>query len=160
MAVIWRIIVFNLESNRIGYGRWYVFSTSPSIIHCIHATGDTNTVLRIYECVLREPTCAFKVRHLDVNHTKIRLYYYSRRMVIQCWTRRHGDRQTPPSVNTNGQADINITAASRCPSTIVKSFTSNCQCAACKSCFAWSAAQPAARTNWLIITWCLSSSMF
>lgn len=40
------------------------------------------------------------------------------------------------------------------------SFTSNCQCAAWRSCFAWSAAQPAVRTNWLIITWCLSSSIF
>lgn len=29
--------------------------------------------------------------------------------------------------------------------------TSNCQCAACKSCFAWSLAQPAAITNWFII---------
>ncbi len=38
--------------------------------------------------------------------------------------------------------------------------TSNCQCAACRSCFAWSAAQPAVKTNWLIITWCLSSSIF
>lgn len=38
--------------------------------------------------------------------------------------------------------------------------TSNCQWAACSSCFAWSAAQPAVSTNWLIITWCLSSSMF
>lgn len=38
-------------------------------------------------------------------------------------------------------------------------LTSNCQCAACSSCLAWSAAQPAASTNWLIITWCLSSSM-
>lgn len=38
--------------------------------------------------------------------------------------------------------------------------TSNCQCAAWRSCFAWSAAQPAVRTNWLIITWCLSSSIF
>lgn len=37
---------------------------------------------------------------------------------------------------------------------------SNCQCAACSSCLAWSAAQPAASTNWLIITWCRSSSMF
>lgn len=37
---------------------------------------------------------------------------------------------------------------------------SNCQWAACSSCFAWSAAQPAARTNWLIMTWCRSSSMF
>lgn len=37
---------------------------------------------------------------------------------------------------------------------------SNCQWAACSSCFAWSAAQPAASTNWLIMTWCLSSSMF
>lgn len=39
-------------------------------------------------------------------------------------------------------------------------FTSNCQCAACKSCFAWSAAHPAVKTNWFIITWCLSSSIF
>lgn len=38
-------------------------------------------------------------------------------------------------------------------------LTSNCQCAACKSCFAWSAAHPAVRTNWFIITWCLSSSI-
>lgn len=38
--------------------------------------------------------------------------------------------------------------------------TSNCQWAACSSCFAWSAAQPAVSTNWLIMTWCLSSSMF
>uniref|UniRef100_A0A0E9UPW0 Uncharacterized protein n=1 Tax=Anguilla anguilla TaxID=7936 RepID=A0A0E9UPW0_ANGAN len=29
-----------------------------------------------------------------------------------------------------------------------------------EACFAWSPAQPAARTNWLIINWCLSSSMF
>lgn len=43
---------------------------------------------------------------------------------------------------------------------IIIFFTSNCQCAACKSCFAWSAAQPAVRTNWLIMTWCLSSSIF
>ncbi len=39
-------------------------------------------------------------------------------------------------------------------------LTSNCQCAACKSCFAWSAAHPAVKTNWFIITWCLSSSIF
>lgn len=38
--------------------------------------------------------------------------------------------------------------------------TSNCQWAACSSCFAWSAAQPAASTNWLIMTWCRSSSIF
>lgn len=37
---------------------------------------------------------------------------------------------------------------------------SNCQCAACKSCFAWSAAHPAVRTNWFIITWCFRSSIF
>lgn len=39
-------------------------------------------------------------------------------------------------------------------------LTSNCQWAACRSCFAWSAAQPAVKTNWLIMTWCLSSSIF
>lgn len=39
-------------------------------------------------------------------------------------------------------------------------LTSNCQWAACSSCFAWSAAHPAVKTNWLIMTWCLSSSMF
>lgn len=38
--------------------------------------------------------------------------------------------------------------------------TSNCQWAAWRSCFAWSAAQPAVKTNWLIMTWCLSSSIF
>lgn len=38
--------------------------------------------------------------------------------------------------------------------------TSNCQWAAWRSCFAWSAAQPAVKTNWLIMTWCRSSSMF
>jgi hypothetical protein len=40
------------------------------------------------------------------------------------------------------------------------SHTSNCQCAACRSCFAWSAAHPAVRTNWFIITWCFRSSIF
>lgn len=38
--------------------------------------------------------------------------------------------------------------------------TSNCQWAAWRSCFAWSAAQPAVKTNWLIMTWCRSSSIF
>lgn len=42
-----------------------------------------------------------------------------------------------------------------------KSFlTSNCQWAACRSCFAWSAVHPAVRTNWFIITWFFRSSMF
>lgn len=39
-------------------------------------------------------------------------------------------------------------------------LTSNCQWAAWRSCFAWSAAQPAVKTNWLIMTWCRSSSIF
>lgn len=37
--------------------------------------------------------------------------------------------------------------------------TSNCQCAACSNCFAWSWAQPAASTNWLIITCSLNESI-
>lgn len=68
----------------------------------------------------------------------------------------------------NGQPNINISSSAK-PQPVplwsfyyflVFFFTSNCQCAACKSCFAWSAAQPAVRTNWLIMTWCLSSSIF
>lgn len=38
-------------------------------------------------------------------------------------------------------------------------ITSNCQCAACNICFAWSRAHPAAKTNWLIITCSLNESI-
>lgn len=68
---------------------------------------------------------------------------------------------------TNGRSDVNISRVAniKLPTPALKpyspfSFTSNCQCAAWRSCFAWSAAQPAVRTNWLIMTWCLSSSIF
>lgn len=40
------------------------------------------------------------------------------------------------------------------------SHTSNCQCAACSNCFACSLAQPAANTNWLIITCSRRASIF
>lgn len=38
--------------------------------------------------------------------------------------------------------------------------TSNCQCADCRSCLAWSRAHPAASTNWLIITCSFKVSIF
>lgn len=38
-------------------------------------------------------------------------------------------------------------------------FTSNCQCADCSNCFAWSLAHPAANTNWLIITCSFNESI-
>lgn len=41
-----------------------------------------------------------------------------------------------------------------------RSLTSNCQCAACSNCFACSLAQPAASTNWLIITCSRRVSIF
>lgn len=74
------------------------------------------------------------------------------------------DRRAP--VRTNAHSDTNIRRVANVKPCGLRNilcaspFTSNCQCAACKSCFAWSAAQPAVRTNWFIMTWCLSSSIF
>ena len=89
---------------------------------------------------------------------------------IKVWRERRDRLETKTSrrshVNTNRATAVTVTVPT---STVADAstfpfffffFTSNCQCAACKSCFAWSAAQPAVRTNWLIMTWCLSSSIF
>lgn len=85
--------------------------------------------------------------------------------MLNYWGLKSGERRTHKR-----RSDINISRVANAAlhSVTLKpwhfpfsfSVTSNCQCAACKSCFAWSAAQPAVRTNWLIMTWCLSSSIF
>lgn len=70
----------------------------------------------------------------------------------------------PRIVDRRGKQRTARVPAPRVPGPPARSLrparTSNCQWAACSSCFAWSAAQPAASTNWLIMTWCRSSSMF
>ncbi|CAB0004769.1 unnamed protein product [Nesidiocoris tenuis] len=62
-------------------------------------------------------------------------------------------------VNRSGWGAGHFEVCLQNKATSVCGLTSNCQCAACSSCFACSRAQPAARTNWLIITCSLSESM-